>query len=109
MSVSEVVDVRVVEDADGYVVEASGDLDLAGVEAMNRAVQAVHAARVRTDDPLVIDLAGVEFMDSEGLRALLMARELAGGSASSVVLRGPSDAVLVTLALAGLGDAFTVA
>ena len=109
MGVSQVVDVRVVEEADGYVVEAIGDLDLAGVEVITRAVHAVHAARARTDDPLVIDLAGVGFMDSEGLRALLVARKLAGGSARSVVLRGPSDAVLTTLALAGLGDAFTVA
>jgi anti-anti-sigma factor len=108
MGVGPIVDVRVVEEGEGYVVEASGELDLGAVEAMTRAVMAVRAARLWADQPLVIDLADVGFMDSEGLRALLVARQLGGGSPRSVVLRNPSERVLATLALAGLGDAFVL-
>ena len=57
------VDVR--HDGDTAVVEVIGELDLAAEPAFVRATGAVSAATV------VLDLSGVTFMDSTGLRLVL--------------------------------------
>jgi anti-sigma B factor antagonist len=58
-------------DGDGVVTAAlSGEFDLAGIEHFESAL-----ATVESDSPqvVVVDLTGLEFMDSSGLRALVMA------------------------------------
>jgi anti-anti-sigma factor len=102
------VDIHVVDEAHGYVVVARGALDVAAVEPVLRAAHAVRAAHTDDRGPLVIDLTDVDFMDSEGLRALLLARRLWRDSPDAIVLRNPSAAVLSTLDLAGIADAFAV-
>jgi anti-anti-sigma factor len=52
------------------VVTVAGDLDLLAADAFEREVRRVAAAGGR----LLIDLRAVEFLDSGGLRALLMLR-----------------------------------
>ncbi len=50
------------------VVAVSGELDLHSADVLERAVAALHAAG---RDRIVVDLRGVEFMDSTGLRVLI--------------------------------------
>jgi anti-sigma B factor antagonist len=91
---------RVVVDDDGVLV-ASGDIDLAGGPVLDGAIlrQEVHGV-------VTLDLSGVGFIDSSGLRSLLAASRRAGERGSEIVLRAPSAAVLRLLALTGTTDQF---
>lgn len=51
---------------------------------------------------LTIDLSGVGFIDSSGLRVLIAAHRLAADSGGSLHLRHPSDSVRRLLAISGL-------
>ena len=65
---------RPLED-DVLVVEAHGELDAAGAPALGAALKA--AALERRN--VVVDLRGLSFMDSSGLRELVLARRLLDG------------------------------
>ena len=74
-------------EGDVAVLALSGELDLAGLPAFESEL-----ARAETDAPqtLVLDLSAVEFMDSSGLRAIVMAHERASQSGRRfVVVAGP--------------------
>jgi anti-sigma B factor antagonist len=49
------------------VIELAGELDLAGARTLERELDGIGAAT------LVVDLRGLEFMDSSGLRAIALA------------------------------------
>lgn len=51
-------------------IEVEGEVDLATVEDLEQAIESVHAGR---DEGVVVDLTGSSFMDSTGLKALVMA------------------------------------
>ena len=54
-------------EGDDVVVALSGELDLAGEQQLEAAIEAAHeSAR-----PLTIDLSGLNFIDSSGLRVLV--------------------------------------
>jgi anti-anti-sigma factor len=55
---------------EGTIIRLSGDLDMASAESFRAVVE-------RVDDgmPVVVDLRGLEFLDSMGLRAILMAAQ----------------------------------
>jgi anti-sigma B factor antagonist len=57
-----------------HVVEIVGDLDLAATGLLEGALADAEAAR---PDVLVLDLRGVEFMDSSGLRSVIVAAQRA--------------------------------
>lgn len=59
-------------------------------------------------DELVVDLSGVEFVDSSGLRALLEEHHTRTGDGRRLVLRRPSGVVLRLFEVAGVRDHFTV-
>src|SRR5947209_20163699 len=59
---------------DTSVLALTGELDLASTPTLERELEAVEAAGATK---ILIDLAGVGFMDSTGLQALLRARERA--------------------------------
>jgi anti-sigma B factor antagonist len=85
----------------------SGEVDFASAPSMQARIIAAcerHEAR-----SLILDLAGVEFMDSSGLRVILhLHRELNEGS-GSLVLFGPTSEVRNILSLTGLDQHLTVA
>jgi anti-sigma B factor antagonist len=55
---------------DWVSIEVEGEIDLATVEDLEKAIQSVHTSR---GEGLVVDLTGSSFMDSTGLKALVMA------------------------------------
>ena len=55
-------------------VDLYGEFDLAGIRQFETAIAPLEAG---DPDVLVVDLTGVEFMDSSGLRALVMADQRA--------------------------------
>ena len=77
-------------DREGPRVSLTGELDVATVPELEAAVT---AARADGGEELVIDLSGLEFMDSSGLRCLMQADDRAAAEGWRLTLvRGP-DAV----------------
>lgn len=80
-----------------------GDFDLAVAAGFRRAIDAALAA---PGGRIVVDLAGVDDIDSTGLGALVGAGVRAGEHAKSLVLRQPSRAARTLLAQTGLSTSF---
>ena len=60
------------------------------------------------DCEVVVDLAGLEFMDSSGLAALVRARNLARHAGNDLLLAAPQQQVLRLLTVTRLVEAFYV-
>jgi anti-anti-sigma factor len=89
----------------GGALRVTGDLDAASAPAMERALIEAEAAH---DDrgPLVVDLRGVAFMDSSGLRTLVAASLRAGRRGTRVALRNVGPELGRLLEITGLRDQF---
>ena len=92
-----------VSDAPVPVVRATGELDL---DTAAQLCGGIHEAATRTPRPrVVIDLTGVSFCDSTGLRALIGAvREVEVLGGRAVVAVEPEGALDRVLTLSGLGE-----
>ncbi len=78
----------------------AGEIDFANATSLQARISA--ACAERGAHGLILDLTGVEFMDSSGLRAILhLQRELAGGR-GGLVLLDPTPQVRGILTLTGL-------
>lgn len=75
-------------DGDTHVVELLGELDIAGAPALDEEL-----LRVESEDApsILVDLRGLEFIDSTGLRLLVMAAERSKDSGRLALLRGPDQ------------------
>jgi len=92
------------EDDDRAVVALRGELDIADAASVAAALTAI-AARARE---LIVDLAGLEFIDCSGLTALLLAREQARKAGGDLLLAAPQDQVLRILAATRLTGVFAI-
>ncbi len=73
-------------DGDVHVVEIIGELDLDGAPRLEAELLRVE----ESDAPsIIIDLGGLEFIDSTGIRLLLMAAERCSESSRLSLLKGP--------------------
>jgi anti-sigma B factor antagonist len=85
-------------DADGATVALTGELDLAGVSALDDALRAAREA----PGALTIDLSELEFIDSSGLGVLVRFNNAATAAGFEyAVIPGP-DAVHRAFVLSGL-------
>jgi anti-sigma B factor antagonist len=90
---------------DGYAVVAlRGELDLADAAAVAAELTAV-AAR---EPGIIVDLAGLEFIDSSGVAALARGRSQARRAGGELVLAAPRRNVVRLLALFRLAEAFSI-
>lgn len=87
---------------DGAIV-VSGDIDMAGGPVLEAAVLAREDA-----NPIVIDVGGVRFIDSSGLRSLLSASRRAVGRGTFVILRSVGPEVRRLLEITGTESMFTI-
>jgi anti-sigma B factor antagonist len=73
---------------DVHTICPSGELDLATVEDLERELQRAEASDAKA---IVLDLAGLTFMDSTGVRLLLQAHARSRADAGRLtLLRGPA-------------------
>jgi len=86
------------------VVALRGELDVADAAGVAVALSAV-AARV---PELIVDLAGLEFIDSSGLAALVLARKQARQAGGDLLLAALQDQVLRVLAITQLAGVFSI-
>jgi anti-sigma B factor antagonist len=90
---------------DGQVIVAlRGALDVADAVSVAAALTAV-AARQRD---IIVDLAGLEFIDSSGVAALVRGRRQARYAGGELLLAAPQQQVLRVLTLTRLIDVFPV-
>jgi anti-sigma B factor antagonist len=90
---------------DGHAVVAlRGELDLADAAAVAAALTAV-AAR---EPGIIVDLTGLEFIDSSGVAALARGRRQAWQAGGDLILAAPQQNVMRVLAITRLADAFCV-
>jgi anti-anti-sigma factor len=82
----------------------AGELDIAVADEVIRELRAARQANAR----VLLDLSGVTFIDSSGLRALLVSAKNGDGHGADVVLARPSQTVSDLLELSGARRLFTV-
>lgn len=85
------------------VIEVSGRVDSSTADQFEQAVMSPIGEGKKN---LVLDLSGVEFLSSAGLRTLVMARKEVQKSSGAVRLAQPSQRVRDTLDIAGLDVLF---
>lgn len=87
------------------VLHVAGELDLATADRLREQVRGCIGPEV---ERLVLDLAGVEFVDVTGLGVFVEAQRISARHGGTVVLRRPRPMVLRMLDLLELNDAFEV-
>ncbi|HEU4567704.1 MAG TPA: STAS domain-containing protein [Marmoricola sp.] len=90
---------------DGVVVRLAGELDMLSAPELGDELTALLEAG---ETHLVVDLTGLEFLDSSGLSALLGAHQSAQERGASLVLRSPNERIIRLVNIAGLGDVFEI-
>ena len=98
--------VQVVEDAAGPWLQVRGPVDYSEAQALVKAGRAL--LREVPSGPLRLDLAGVSFIDSSALGALLQLREHAEHLGRSLELHNTSQPVLKVLQLTTLDRLFNL-
>jgi anti-anti-sigma factor len=89
----------------GALVEVAGEIDIAtSGELEARLTQLIADGRPR----LLVDLAGVHFCDSSGLRALLNTRERADADGGMFQLIAPQPIVAKAISVTGLDQVFDI-
>ncbi len=99
------MDVEVKPYGDATVVEARGDVDGSTAPELQEKVLAVAQPGCR----LLLDLTGVDYMSSAGLRVMLLLHRQISGGKGQVVLVGLSDDIKSTMSATGFLKFFTTA
>lgn len=89
------------------VVRLAGELDPHSADALADALDGLAPGEGGAGGGLervVLDLSGIEFIDSSGLRVVLAARERLAAEGAALVLRAPSEAVHRLLEITDLLD-----
>lgn len=94
----------VADHGDHMLLTLAGDLDFAAHAAVEEQVVALIGA----GHPVVVDCAGITFLDSMGLRALVAGQREAEAVGVSFTLTAPSPPVLRVLELTGTVEVFGV-
>jgi anti-anti-sigma factor len=89
----------------GAVVTVGGDLEFGTAASLRGAL--IELAQ-QGCDPLVLDLAGLEFIDSTGLSLLVQAQQRIESQGHRFVLRNPAERVQRVLEISGLTELFTI-
>ncbi len=84
---------------DGVHVAATGELDIATAESLEREL---HAAEESDASMIVLDLSGLTFIDSTGLRLVLEVNDRCGGEADRLRVIAGSPALERLLDIVGL-------
>jgi anti-sigma B factor antagonist len=92
-------------ECDGHLIAAlRGELDVLDAAGVAGALAAVTVREPR----VIVDLAGLGFIDASGLAALVSARKHARRAGGDLLLAAPQRRVLEALAVTGLLDFFCV-
>lgn len=87
------------DDRDATVVRLHGELDIATAPELARTLNGALDARPST---IIVDASELSFLDSTGIRVLVMGFQRAAKQSCSFILRSPQAGVLRTLKLTGV-------
>jgi anti-sigma B factor antagonist len=99
------IDVRTESIDDGFVVAPEGEVDLSNSRELQHQLRQMLG---KSPNKLVVDLAGVPYMDSSGVATLVEAMQLARKNQTSLVLCGMKDKVRSIFEIARLDKVFTI-
>ena len=89
---------KVVQSLDGTVIYVQGEIDIETAERLRDAIEPHMGPR----QTIVLDLSGVQFMDSSCLTVLVQARGALTKDGGSLVLRNPSQMARRVLSITGI-------
>ncbi|MER0443729.1 STAS domain-containing protein [Streptomyces sp. Edi4] len=89
----------------GPVLEISGDLDYASAARLRDLIPAI---ALRPGQRLVLDLGGMDFCDSSGVSALIVARNHAHAAEAEAALAAVPANTMRTLRIVGLDQIFSL-
>ena len=87
----------------GWLLHARGEIDLTSSPALQAALDTVIDGGAAV---VILDVEGVEFLDSSGLRVIVRAGRALSDDGGQLFLRGASGAVARTLEITGLLERF---
>jgi anti-sigma B factor antagonist len=96
--------VNLLSDARGVAVKLDGELDLATAPQLDRQLARIEATNVSR---VLIDLSGVTFMDSTGLRSIVRAHHFAESNHHTLVLQRGTRQVQRLFELTGIDECLT--
>lgn len=99
------MEVRVERYGDASVITVSGDVDLYSSPEMRKAITAQAKKKPRV---IVINLDGVDYMDSSGVATLVEGLQLTGKYSGSFRIAGLKDSVREVFELARLDKVFSI-
>jgi anti-anti-sigma factor len=98
--------VEVTEEGAATVFTVRGELDAYSAPTLDAAFDEALSNGARR---LVLDLSGVGFIDSSGLRSMIRARKQVGEAADALTIRNPQAATVRLLDITGLTEHFPLA
>lgn len=105
MGVAEQLQVEVRRAPDRVILALTGELDMASAPLLQGAVE---AADLNASELVVLDLKGLEFVDSTGLRVILAVRKLCGERGQELAVTQGSQQVERLLSVTGVGEHLTM-
>ncbi|HQY86658.1 MAG TPA: STAS domain-containing protein [Ilumatobacteraceae bacterium] len=94
---------------DGALIVA-GDIDMAGGPILEQALlERESELLAQGGGDIVVDLTGVDFMDSSGLRSMLATARSAAARQANLELRSVGPQIIRLLEITGTVDQFTIA
>jgi anti-sigma B factor antagonist len=97
----EQLSLRSARDGDVHTISVAGELDLSTAADVEEELVAVERTGVAT---ILLDLSGLQFMDTSGIRLLLTADARARANGNRLTLRRPPGNVMRVLTIAGIAD-----
>lgn len=88
----------------GAVVRVTGELDLSTHERLADELTSIAAG----GDAIVVDLGGCDFIDSSGIRALLIGRQAAEDNGGTLALAAAKPQVMRILDVTGVASALPI-
>ncbi|MGI8713473.1 MAG: STAS domain-containing protein [Solirubrobacteraceae bacterium] len=104
-SAAEQLVIQTDRDGDELTLSLRGELDLASAPALERALQGPADG---TQPRLIVDLSGLQFMDSSGLHVLLRANRASRATGVGLELRGATRQIAQLLELTGTAELFSI-
>ena len=95
------ITIQVHAEGDLYLISLVGELDMSTTAALDAELQ---RAEESSADRIVLDLSGVEFIDSSGLELLVNARRRSDPDPDRLRIRPGRDQVTRLLALTGIDE-----
>jgi anti-sigma B factor antagonist len=93
-------------DQDVAVVRIAGEIDLSTSDELDAELE--HLTQTGGGRRIVLDLSGVEFLDSTGLRVLWAARQRAQTAGGGLAIESPSESVMRVLRVTRLDKVFQI-